>query len=323
MKRYILLAAILIYGLNAYSQSWDLVNPRPAIYQLNNLEFVNGHVGYAIGNYGVLLKTIDAGETWHKQEFYNDQFLWSIQYLNSDTGWIYGRKTEFSQRKLYYTSNGGVNYSIILLPPSSNVWGISVFGLNNILISNNSGSPSQGTILKSADAGISWLPVLNVNLGFNTGCIEMVNLNIGFAVAVSSDSSKIYKTTDAGDSWVQIFSIDKRINSINFKDALNGCCSGNAGTIILTTDGGITWNNVSAGILGDLGSLNRYKNYYSCQSSNGSIVKSNDGGLTWTQYTINSNFSMVNIHAIDSVNFCALGDYQSIILRSIDSGSTW
>jgi photosystem II stability/assembly factor-like uncharacterized protein len=65
MKKQInfyLLAAIIIFHLSASHSQSKFHNPLPAPYQLHGIFFVDPLYGWAVGEFGTIIKTIDGGE---------------------------------------------------------------------------------------------------------------------------------------------------------------------------------------------------------------------------------------------------------------------
>jgi uncharacterized protein (TIGR03437 family) len=110
------------------------------------------------------------------------------------------------------------------------------------------------------------------------------------------------------------------------------------GTIINTTDGGVTWSNQDPGVtvaLSGLFFLNASQGW--AVGDNGTIVRTTDGGAHWTQEPVDTGDSFVSVFFTDAQNGWAasytpiqywdfLGDFvdwQASIWHSTDGGQTW
>ena len=185
-----------------------------------------------------------------------------------------------------------------------------------------------GYIWRTTDAGLNWTQVYSFE--FNTIYdIQFLDANIGYACG---ENFLLLKTTDGGVSWNRIYipvpEIEGHPQFMNLKKMiffnetsayLVGGQNFNGGTIIKTTDGGISWQyelyksaiegvyffNESAGVIGGYGSMRRtidsgqyyelldIKNDYFNAISfldntigfsvgyNGGIYKTADAGATW------------------------------------------
>ena len=51
----------------ALPAQWYFQNPSPTLNNLNSIKFVNSEVGWAVGEFGTILKTANGGTTWTLQ----------------------------------------------------------------------------------------------------------------------------------------------------------------------------------------------------------------------------------------------------------------
>jgi photosystem II stability/assembly factor-like uncharacterized protein len=52
--------------------------------------FTDFNTGYIVGTNGIMLKTVDAGETWIELQSGTTQDLWSVCFVSSDIGFAVG-----------------------------------------------------------------------------------------------------------------------------------------------------------------------------------------------------------------------------------------
>ena len=181
----------------------------------------------------------------------------------------------------------------------------------------------------TTDGGSTWSPIANP--------IQQLVHSI-FAI---NDSTAIYgtswgrlwKTTDWGNSFNFIHSNalitsssgGKEIRKLHFISDNVGFAS--TGDLVMTTDGGLTWNIVSDTTNG---SMNWYISEICFPSANigyisglnGLLAKTTDGGLTWDDLSISdSNY----IYGIDFLNpnFGVILNSEKNILRTDDGGINW
>ena len=114
-------------------------------------------------------------------------------------------------------------------------------------------SGSNGTILRTADAGTTWT-VLSVpgaeKLDFRD--IDAVDERTAYALSIGpGEASRIFKTSDAGATWAQQFvNADPKafFDAMAFWDANRGVAVSdsvdNQFVIMITSDGGKTWTRI-------------------------------------------------------------------------------
>ena len=127
--------------------TWNLVYYDPDRAQpVMDIHFVDGQTGYAIGAYGLMMKTVDAGETWDEFEVSLDGW-----HLNGLVDLGDGRLLITGEKGFSYLSeDAGETWETIEMPYPGSMFGavragacIVVYGL-------------RGNIQRSCDDGLSW-----------------------------------------------------------------------------------------------------------------------------------------------------------------------
>src|SRR5260370_29474966 len=81
---------------------------------LHAVQFVDANEGWAVGDEGVVLHTIDGGKTWERQTTGVRASLRSVHFLNPYTGWVAGREElpgGGGAGVVLYTQDGGVAWT--------------------------------------------------------------------------------------------------------------------------------------------------------------------------------------------------------------------
>jgi photosystem II stability/assembly factor-like uncharacterized protein len=130
---------------------------------LHAVQFVDGNEGWAVGDEGVVLHTIDGGHTWERQPTGVRGSLRSLHFLNPYTGWVAGREelphAAGSGGILLFTQDGGLKWqraARFTLP-----------GLNHVrFLDNQTGYVAgDGTdqfpsgVFATTDTGRTWKPL--------------------------------------------------------------------------------------------------------------------------------------------------------------------
>ncbi len=168
---------------------------------LTAVSFADARNGWAVGQWGVIVRTRDGGETWELQRSDTsvDQPLFTVHFSDSEHGVAAGLWS-----LLLVTADGGQHWKTLKLsaPPEGGPADRNLFSI----FGSRSGAlfiaAEKGTVLRSTDAGASWQ---YVNTGYKgslwTGCA----LRDG-TLLVAGLRGTVYRSTDDGQSWQPVAS---------------------------------------------------------------------------------------------------------------------
>ncbi|MCB0832885.1 MAG: hypothetical protein KDC45_05440, partial [Bacteroidetes bacterium] len=138
--------------------SWDAIsNPPENIFR--GMNFIDNLTGFgALYNTPKIYKTTDGGENWTILQDWTAQgnyFFRNMQMVNSNVGYVCGRKTTLDTGLVLKTTNGGSTwFSIgdnIFSSPIGDVWGLDFVDENNGWIATRT-----GYIFHTTDGGSTW-----------------------------------------------------------------------------------------------------------------------------------------------------------------------
>jgi photosystem II stability/assembly factor-like uncharacterized protein len=194
---------------------------------------VNAQTGYAAGQFRAVVKTTNGGSTWTIQQFPpGSDNLWSIYFpTDADTGYIAG------DPGIYKTTDGGTN------------WVRQDLTLTNLRSVHFPANAQTGyaaginLIVKTTNGGVSWVKQDSTH---SLSSVHFpVNAQTGYATGGEYNSLKgaILRTTDGGATWTgQNSGSSNYLYSVYFPvDAQTGYVVGESGTILKTTDGGMSF----------------------------------------------------------------------------------
>ena len=69
---------------------WNWKSPRPQGNDLLKVQFIDSLHGWAVGNYGTILRTTTGGTTWYEQEFARTDDILDIAMISATEGWAVG-----------------------------------------------------------------------------------------------------------------------------------------------------------------------------------------------------------------------------------------
>lgn len=294
-KTYLLL---LLFSVSAFAQlEW---RPLTSIItnggnqRFDDVFFLNENLGWAAnGAYATVYKTTDGGDTW-------------VQQLGEDTpqlpGNYYFRNIEFLNEnvgflgtlnsKFFKTTDGGTTWNLVSISPINPA---AICGIDCVGASTIYGCGSYFStaayIIKSTDSGETWQYIDMAAYAQSLVEVLFVDENIGYASGRSANGGTILKTTDGGVTWTEIYN--------------TGITSEYVWKLqILPSNPNVMFGSVE-----------------SVAPNLGKLVRTTDNGLTWTSHEVPDT-------DIQGVGFITedhgwMGGHASPILETLDGGATW
>ena len=279
------------YNLNNFFRSAGEYNfnsiakiPIKTKLNLNNVQFVNSNIGFAVGDSGLVLETVDGGNNWKQ-----------VKIFTKDSTNIFAKNTFYSSH-FFETGDGflvGANGTIIethdLLQSASKVPFISNATLFDIAFATRDLGlivGSKGAIFRTENGGKTWLKAKS-NTNRLLYDVEFLTQNIAIAVGWNGE---ILKSTDAGYTWIEQKPFTKKyLKSITFKNDHYGLACGGSNNIFLTNDAGDKWKEIKTKNTLNLTKIKFLDELTAIATGNrGVILLSKDAGETWG--TVNSKY---------------------------------
>jgi photosystem II stability/assembly factor-like uncharacterized protein len=114
-----------------------------------------------------------------------------------------------------------------------------------------------------------------------------------------------------------------KLSAVDFISASTGLIVGGNGTILLTSNRGVTWMEAASGSDVALDGVDFIDATYAVAvGANGTILRSGDGGLTWDTQTSGTTQNLSDVHFNDALNGWTVG-YRGTVLGTADGGSSW
>ncbi|MFK5855932.1 MAG: YCF48-related protein [Bacteroidota bacterium] len=203
-------------------EEWVLLDVPNLGYQngYNDIQFVNDNTGYMCGNTGILVKTIDGGETWVNKTLVDEYNFSSMFFITEDKGWL----IDYSGQQILRTQTGGNGWTFTTLGEDNTFQPVHVFFINE-----NEGfvSTEEGVLFKTTNGGNTWEEFYVFPSGYYSE-IYFVSENEGWF----RSGYAIYHTFDGGETWVnhQMFGFTP-LRSLFFLNSNEGWIGGGSGLI--------------------------------------------------------------------------------------------
>lgn len=202
---------------------------------LTAVHFADDKTGWAVGHWGVVLRTDDGGENWSLQRHDTsvDQPLFSVWFRDRRRGYAVGLWS-----LMISTVDGGKTWTRVALPrppggkkADRNLLKIFADKMGTLFV-----AAEQGMILKSQD-GADWS---YIDTGYKGSFWTGIVLNNG-TILVGGLRGTIYRSADGGRSWRESKS-GFRSSITDFAEAGGKVyAAGLDGVFLESTDGGVTF----------------------------------------------------------------------------------
>ena len=222
-----------------FSRSYDDIE-EPAILnrdRLYGVEVIDNSTFWIVGNFGKILKTVDGGKNFLRQESPVYLDLQDIDAWNKDQAVIVG-----DEGVILITKDGGNNWHQVPDVPKSEFVN-KLFRVLTLEKGRAFAVGAMGMILLTENYGKNWERISEKqDLAWND--ITFVDVNTGW---VAGEFGSIMKTSDGGRTWESKNSgIQNSIMAIAAKDENNIVGGSFEGVLLKSTDGGDTWNLIQA-----------------------------------------------------------------------------
>lgn len=278
-------------------------------HKLFGVDFADSKNGWISGDYGLLIKTSDGGETWAPQTTNTILPLRGVSFVDTSNGWAVG-----DQGIILHTSDGGKTW----VKQES---GIKEH-LTRVKFLNSQKGFAMGvfaSLLMTEDGGQTWQdisqkvkePEKEVKFFIDQEALKEVKTDTGAEEAMEESVS---------EEGMPV--LEPLLNDVYFIDPQNGWIVGEEGNVFHTKDGGGTWQKKESGVEDDLFGI-CFKDTLEgwITGLNGILLHTENGGDTWTAQECPTKETLFRIVVSGSRGY-TVGNAGSVI-RSNDGGKTW
>jgi len=309
--------------INIYSQgTWERIES-PTDQNLQSVYFVDSLYGWAVGDSGTIIHTSNGGTDWEIQDGKNNNKIVDVFFLNRNLGWASSWNTSSVPvgTELLKTTDAGKNWNIETYP-DENIFIQCILFIDSL---NGWMGGALHAFVRTTDGGITWSQVeidSSALAFYPVANIKFLNSRIGYACGGFFESAGVvWKTTDGGDIWYAIdpiYAPPDPIHEIHIFDSLNVLGVGGdfelfGVEMIRTSDGGLSWDFESIGVLGIAWDLDIRNGNEAWSPLGFELIYSLDAGSTWTSIPTPDSSLIFDIIFPDSLHGFAVGREGAII----------
>jgi len=265
---------------------------------INALDFPSPEVGFLVGGFDKILKTVDGGETWMTLRWSDSTTPYrsysDVVFLDPQVGYVAGYEVAdilmnfaFDERILV-TVDGGQTWVTHSLGVGPDYKGVELQVLDaQHLFARMHRTQSLERVFASEDGGVTWTE-RTADAGLD---------DIGAMVWLAPDRGLVFggdaqgwphllRTSDGGASWDEAalpFGAGLREDTVldmTFVDGQRGFAVGQGGAIAVTADAGQTWSQGNPG-QPELYSIGFVSDELGYASAGVGYYRTTDGGVSW------------------------------------------
>jgi photosystem II stability/assembly factor-like uncharacterized protein len=287
------------FSEDAYGDEW-IYRSSPPMWESVAMQFLDEYTGFILKENRHIVKTTDGGQSWRTVldpvAFNARNRVGGISFPTNQIGYAWMSLNDYPEYYVYKTTDGGESWFQVksLNGPGYISGNMAFFDENTGIIAG-----PQRWMMRTTNGGIDWDTVFNFH-SFPSHLtkkdfkdIFIVNENKAWVVGIGF----ICYTTDKGLNWYyvnhNINGIDSSFYTVNFFGDTLGYVACYDGTILKTTDGGLTWTS-------DLSLKNSAIIFSSAINLNGrAFFGTSDGRLIATEKITSVKETKVEINQFD------------------------
>ncbi len=196
-------AAVSLLGTTAATAGNTSLAPQPAPMRphavhanLIDLDKV-GTAIFAIGDWGVILKSVDGGETWVQKPSPVSVMLNKSVFVDNQHGWIVGHDAN-----ILVTRDGGETWAIQYRDPE---WGKPLYDIVMSDLENGIAVGANARMLRTSDGGENW-ELFEPDFAVNGTNFYGIDRLADGTLFVHGEKGILGRSTDGGETWEQIYS---------------------------------------------------------------------------------------------------------------------
>lgn len=279
---------------------------------------------WAVGNFGSIYYTKNAGGTWEARDSGTKVPLFGVDFTpDGSQGWVVGKAS-----LILHTADGGQKWKPqkSAIPPEKHLFNLQVIDAKTVWVVGD-----WGAIAVTHDGGQTWedrsLGTITVHVSETPGRVtktiteDVILYDVSFVDPqhgfIAGEFGTLLATADGGETWEKRdVGTEKTLFGVSFSTPERGVAVGIDGLVLRSSDGGRTWQvqhgASEAGAIEELGFLDTIKNpgmydvavsgrYGVIVGDTGNLLTTADGGDTWTKHDLPEKQRLVWLRGVSMV----------------------
>jgi len=227
-------------------------------FSLNSIFFLNENIGWIAGaiyadsgyndnTFPIILKTTNGGSNWQLKSVPTSlpygYYLNDVFFIDANIGFAVGGGGNIggAYGSIFKTTDGGENW-VEQIALSANYKSIAFLDEQNGIAVGRWGYSGIPTIVRTTDGGINWSNVFQQWPGGSFNSVALINSNYAWVVGgFGLSEGTILFSSDNGQNWSPQGEYLSILNDIYFINSSTGWAVGDNGTILHTTNGGVSF----------------------------------------------------------------------------------
>ncbi|QDT25138.1 Ycf48-like protein precursor [Gimesia panareensis] len=297
---------------------------------LHAVQFLGPKIGWAVGDRGVIRKTVDGGQSWQFVPSPVDCPLRHICFVTDQIGWIAGGGTapygHLNQGVLLFTKDGGQTWTELIQKRLPRLHYVRFFGMKEGVVVGDASVQHASGIFKTEDGGKTWQDITGYESpGYRSAAFFDEQTGV-----VAGAQGRLTLVGGGGVLPPRFPPQGLRgIQNIQVPLTTTGWMVGDGALLRKTMNRGLVWEMPAGALPDPLKDFTDFKavevrgNQIWVAGDPGSVIwHSADGGQTWQQQWTGQSTPLSSIDFVDEQTGYAVGALGTI-LHTRDGGLSW
>lgn len=236
---------------------------------------LNRDQGWAIGDHGLLLMTLDGGNTWHNLRAPTQNALLGFDMTSTGQGVIVGQ-----EGTILHTADNGRHWVIVETESKARLFSVRL---------DESGAGLAvgefGALLRTSDFGRSWMP-LKLDWRRLLGIEDIPHLydvlvEDRHTALVVGEFGIVMRTQNAGRDWVVMHRSDESFFAVRKSPTGEYWCLGQSGSLMRSRDRSYHWEKIDVHQQLGLFDMDINASGHGILVGTDGVLETTNGGQTW------------------------------------------